>query len=117
MTGGAKIGHRHRRLDRDETIAHMPVLDAERVHSGYLYYDAQVDDARLTMTIARTAALDHGAVVANHVPVVALLEGEQGELAGVTVDAGDLGRIDVCAKAIVNAAGVWIDDIDRVRRE
>ena len=72
VTGGAKIGHRHRRLNRDETIAHMPVLDAERIHSSYLYYDAQVDDARLTMAIARTAALDHGAVIANHAPVVAL---------------------------------------------
>ena len=45
VTGGAKIGHRHRRLTREETIAHMPTLDPERIHSSYLYYDAQVDDA------------------------------------------------------------------------
>ncbi|MBA3606487.1 MAG: FAD-dependent oxidoreductase, partial [Acidimicrobiia bacterium] len=72
VTGGSRIGHRHRRLDRDETVAHMPTLRTERIHSGYLYYDAQVDDARMTMAIARTAATDHGAVVANHTPVVAL---------------------------------------------
>ena len=38
----------------------------ERLAGAYLYYDAAADDARLTLTIARTAALDHGAVVANH---------------------------------------------------
>jgi len=74
VTGEARIGHRHRRLDRDETVRHMPVLQADRIHSGYLYHDAQVDDARMTMTIARTAALDHGAVVVNHAPVTALLK-------------------------------------------
>jgi len=66
LTGGAKIGHRHRHLGRDATIAHMPVLDPERIHSSYLYYDAQVDDARMTMAIARTAALEHGAVIAKY---------------------------------------------------
>ncbi len=113
-TGGAKIGHRHRRLDRDETIAHMPVLDAERIHSSYLYYDAQVDDARMTMAIARTAALDHGAVVVNHTPVVALRKDANGRLIGATVDASDGRHIDVAAKAIVNAAGVWIDAVDEL---
>jgi glycerol-3-phosphate dehydrogenase len=112
LTGGAKIGHRHKRLGRDETIAHMPVLDPDEIHSSYRYYDAQVDDARLTMTIARTAALDHGAVVANHVPVVGLHKATDGGLTGVAVDAGADGRIDVRAKAVVNAAGVWIDRID-----
>jgi glycerol-3-phosphate dehydrogenase len=111
-TGGAKIGHRHRRLDRDETIARMPTLDPERIHSSYLYYDAQVDDARLVLAIARTAALDHGAVVANHTPVVALTKDPAGRVDGVTVDAGDGRRFDVRARVVVNATGVWIDDVD-----
>ena len=92
----------------------MPVLDAERIHSSYLYYDAQVDDARMTMAIARTAALDHGAVVCNHAPVVALRKGEDGRLVGATVDAQGHGRIDVRARAVVNAAGVWIDTVDQL---
>ena len=44
----------------------MPTLPRRTLAAAYLYYDAQADDARLTLTIARTAAVDHGAVVANH---------------------------------------------------
>ena len=117
VTGGAKIGAKHKRLDRDGTIRWMPSLDPERIDSGYLYHDAQVDDARLVLTIARTAALDHDAVVVNHAPVVALLKDDAGAIVGATVDAGEGRRIDVRARAVVNAAGVWIDDVDSLDGE
>ncbi len=112
VTGGAKIGHRHRRLSRDETVARMPVLDPGRIHSGYLYHDAQVDDARLVLSIVRAAALDHGAVAVNHAPVVALHKDAAGRIGGAAVDAGDGRTIDVRARAVVNATGVWIDELD-----
>ena len=51
----------------------MPSLARDRLAGGYVYYDAQADDARLTLTIARTAAAD-GAVVANHTAVRGLLK-------------------------------------------
>src|SRR3546814_6555047 len=70
LTGGARIGKLHQRISKDETLAHMPTLPADRVGASYLYYDAQADDARLTLTIARTAAELHGAVCVNHAPVV-----------------------------------------------
>ena len=68
LTGGLRIGKRHRRLGRDATLAHMPTL-GERLAWAYLYYDAQADDARLTLAVLRTAALDFGATVVNHAPV------------------------------------------------
>lgn len=111
VTGGARIGHRHRRLDRDDTVGHMSTLDAGRIDSGYLYYDAQVDDARMTLAIVRTAALDHGAVVANHAPVMAISHDGDGRACGAVIDLGDR-TIEVRARVIVNAAGVWIDNVD-----
>ena len=66
LTGGARIGKLHKRLKKAQAVAHMPTLPEERLAGAYLYYDAAADDARLTLTILRTAALDHGAVVANH---------------------------------------------------
>lgn len=108
--GGWLGGKRHRRLTRDEALAHMPTLDGERIDSAYLYYDAQADDARLTLAIVRTAALDLGAVVANHLPVTALRTGEGGQVEGVVVDS-EHGPVTIRAKAVVNASGVWVDDV------
>ena len=69
LTGGLRIGKRHRRIDQAETLAHLPTLRTDRLVAGFIYYDARADDARLTLTLARTAALDHGAVVANYAEV------------------------------------------------
>jgi glycerol-3-phosphate dehydrogenase len=108
LTGGLRIGKRHRRLGRDAARAHMPTLN-ERLSWAYLYFDAQADDARLTLTIARTAALEHGATVVNHAAVTGLAKAG-GKVAGATVDTGD-GGVDVRARAVVNATGVWADDV------
>ena len=114
LTGGLRIGKLHKRLNKDQAVEHMPTIPAERLAAAYLYYDAAADDARLTLTLVRTAALDHGAVVANHTPVVELLKDEKGRAAGVVVEASDgdaTRRIEVRAKAVVNATGVWADDV------
>ena len=58
---------------RAETLAHLPTLRTDRLVAGFIYYDARADDARLTLAVARTAALDHGAVVANYTEVTSLV--------------------------------------------
>jgi glycerol-3-phosphate dehydrogenase len=107
VTGGLRIGKRHRRLPIDEVLAHVPVLKPEYVVAGFLYYDAQADDARLTLTLARTAVLDHGAVAANYAPVVEVLKDAAGRARGARLADGT----EVRAAAVVNAAGVWADDV------
>jgi glycerol-3-phosphate dehydrogenase len=109
LTGGARIGKLHKRLKKAEAVAHMPTLPEERLAGAYLYYDAAADDARLTLTLVRTAVIDHGAVAANHTPVVGLLH-EDGQATGAVVEA-DGQRIEVRARSIVNAAGVWSDAV------
>ncbi|HWI05207.1 MAG TPA: glycerol-3-phosphate dehydrogenase/oxidase, partial [Acidimicrobiales bacterium] len=112
LTGGALVVGRHRRLTRVEAVAKMPTLKSDQVVSAYLYYDARVDDARLTLAIARTAA-DHGAAVANHCRVTAIRKDGAGKAVGATVDTGN-GSIDISARVVVNAAGVWVDDVGRI---
>ena len=109
LTGGLRIGRRHRRLDAAASLAHCPTLPADRLSSGFVYYDAQADDARLTLTIARTAA-DRGAVVANGCRVDQLVHGAGGAVAGALVEANGE-RFDVRADCVVSAVGVWGDDI------
>ncbi len=110
LTGGARIGKIHKRLKKAAAVAHMPTLPESRLAGAYLYYDAGADDARLTLTIARTAALDHGAVCANHASVVEITQDAHGRATGAIVEA-DGRRISVRARAIVNAAGVWSDEV------
>ena len=107
ITGGARLGRLHQRISKETALSHMPVLPADRLADSYLYYDAQADDARLTLAIARTAA-EHGAAVANRTKVVGLLghdaiEGASAEADGAT--------IEIRAERVVNASGVWADDV------
>jgi glycerol-3-phosphate dehydrogenase len=114
LTGGLRIGKLHKRISVEETLHHMPTLRRDRLAPSYLYYDAQADDARLTLAIARTAALDHGAAVANGVDVVGVSKDGQGRARGVQVEAA-VGRgteqFEIRADAVVNAGGVWADEI------
>ena len=109
LTGGSRIRKLHKRLDRDEALRHMPTLRRDNVAAAYLYYDARTDDARLTLCIARTAAA-HGAAVANYTRVGQIGKGSSGRADRVTVEA-DGDTFEVRAKVIVNAAGVWADDV------
>ncbi len=111
VTGGARIGRIHRRIDKRRALEHMPSLAADRLASAYLYYDAQADDARLTLTIVRSAVIEHGAVAANYASVTAFLKGADGRARGARVATGDGNEVEVRADAVVNAAGVWADDV------
>ncbi|MBK6309955.1 MAG: FAD-dependent oxidoreductase [Candidatus Microthrix sp.] len=71
-TGGWRIGKFHQRIDTAEAIAHMPTLPADKIGGAYIYYDAAADDARLVLTVIRTAVLDKGAVAANRVRALGL---------------------------------------------
>lgn len=114
LTGGWRIGHRHRRIDRAEALRHLPTLRTDRLVAGFLYFDARVDDARLTLALARTAACDFGAAVANYVEVVDLCHGPAGAVTGARVrlrGPGESAELDVRATVVVNATGVWGDEI------
>ena len=109
LTGGFRIGKLHQRLTKDEALAHLPTLHPDRLASVYLYYDARADDARLCLAVARTAAA-HGATVATYTSLVALTKGADGRVNGAVVEA-DGERIEVRCRAVVNAAGVWTDEV------
>lgn len=102
-------GHRH--LTRRGALKRFPSLRADALTGAIQYYDAQVDDARHTMLLARTAAA-HGAVVVTRAQAVGFPQ-EGGHVTGVEVQ--DLEQdgapaITVRARQTINATGVWTDD-------
>jgi glycerol-3-phosphate dehydrogenase len=117
MVGKSDMGvPRHRHLFRRQVARIAPDFKTETITGAIQYYDCQVDDARLALTIARTAAA-HGAHVATRVQVVGFLrEGER--VVGVRardLEAGpDSPEIEIRARVVVNAAGVWTDEIQEM---
>ncbi len=116
LTGGWRVGKLHRRVSRAEALAHLPTLRTDALVDAFLYYDAQTDDARLTLALARTAALDHGACVVNHARVVSLTKGTDGRVDGAVVAGQGCDGLRVRARCVVNAAGVWADDLHAMDR-
>jgi glycerol-3-phosphate dehydrogenase len=109
LTGGLRIRKRHERISKADALTHMPTLREENLSGAYLYYDAQTDDARLTLTVARTAEA-HGATIVNHATVTGLLKDTADRVRGAHVVA-DGREVEVRAACVVNAAGVWSDDV------
>ncbi len=101
---------RHRHLTRRAVARMAPDFNSDTIAGALRYYDCQVDDARHVVETARTAAA-HGAHVATRVKVTGFLrEGER----VVGVRAHDLEHdreLEVRARVVVNAAGVWTDEI------
>ncbi len=121
LTGGWRIGHRHREVGREEALEHLPTLSTEHLVAGFLYWDARADDARLTLTVLRTAAIEFGAAVANYTRVVRLTT-QGGRVTGAVVrtDGGATGdtagdgagdELAINARVVVNATGVWADAV------
>jgi glycerol-3-phosphate dehydrogenase len=109
LSGRARGVPHHRHLTRRHARQIVPSLRKDALIGALQYYDAQVDDARHTMFVARTAA-SYGAHVATRAKVVEFIrEGQR--VSGARVQDVETGRIfNVMAKQVVNATGVWTDD-------
>ncbi|MFD2090390.1 glycerol-3-phosphate dehydrogenase/oxidase [Blastococcus deserti] len=113
FTPGREIP-RHRHLSRRKTLAAFPALRGDVVRGAIRYWDAQVDDARHTLAVVRTAA-GYGARVLSSARVTELLRegtGSDAPVVGVRVaDLTDGSSFTVRARSVVAATGVWSDDI------
>ena len=101
---------RHRTIDGEEVVELIPALEPMEPTSAYLFYDCQTDDSRLVLTVLGEAER-FGAVVVNGAEVTEVLE-EDGRATGVAFTEAESGeRIEVRADNVVNATGVWADQI------
>ncbi|WP_437230708.1 glycerol-3-phosphate dehydrogenase/oxidase [Planctomicrobium sp. SH661] len=102
-----------RMLSREEMQRRIPTLKREEFSGGVSYFDAQFDDARLAVSLAQTL-MNQGGVALNYVRVHALLK-ENGRVRGVEAEDGETGdRYRISAKSIVNATGIFSDEVRRL---
>ncbi|HEU0191885.1 MAG TPA: glycerol-3-phosphate dehydrogenase/oxidase [Mycobacterium sp.] len=114
--GGAKSVPPQHHLTRAGALRLCPGLKRDALIGGIRYYDTVVDDARHTMTVARTAA-HYGAVVRTSTQVVALLR-EGDRVIGVRVRDSEDGNVtEVRGHVVVNATGVWTDEIQALSKQ
>ncbi len=114
--GGAKSVPAQRHLTRAGALRLCPGLKRSALIGGIRYYDTVVDDARHTLTVARTAG-HYGAVIRTSSQVVALLR-EGDRVTGVRVRDSENGDVtEVQGHVVVNATGVWTDEIQALSRQ
>jgi len=111
--GGSKSVPGQKHLTRAGALRMVPALKRSALIGGIRYYDAQADDARHTMTVARTAA-HYGAVVRLSTQVVGFTR-EADRVSGVRVHDVENGReTEIQANAVINCTGVWTDELQRL---
>jgi glycerol-3-phosphate dehydrogenase len=114
--GGHKGMRRHRHLTKRGALKLAPALDPSALVGALQYDDCQVDDARHTLAVARTAARS-GAAVVNSASAIGFLR-EAGRVTGVRVRDHVSGTdFEVNASVVINAAGVWTDELQHMLGE
>lgn len=99
-----------RRLDKEEVLKAIPNLKTDGLLGGVVYYDGQFDDSRLAVNIAQTFA-EHGGCPVNYMRVVNLVKTDD-TISGVeAIDEESGEQYTIKSKAVVNATGVFVDEI------
>ncbi len=107
---GVEKGERFRMLSAAEVVKHEPLIHTDGLLGGALYKEYRSDDARLCISVLKTAT-EHGAMVLNYARVEDFLQ-ESGTISGVkAVDEVSGTNYTFRAKVVVNAAGPWVDEL------
>ncbi len=100
-----------RLLSKNHILQDIPTLNPSGLKGGIAYQDGQFDDSRLAIDLMKTSA-DHGGVLINYADVQTFKKDDRGKIVGVKFyDSINKKTIEVAAKIVINATGVFADDI------
>jgi glycerol-3-phosphate dehydrogenase len=103
-------------IPRRQTIEKLPGILTTGLKGGVLYHDGQFDDSRLAINLAQSI-WENGGYAINYIKVIGLLKNENGTINGVEILDTESKKIYALhAKAVVNATGVFVDDILQMDR-
>ena len=109
LAGARSLGA-SRLLSVGDTLAALPGLQPAGLVGGIAYMDARFDDARLAIALMRTV-FDLGGLTINHLPVTGLRH-TRGRVSGIGARDAETGEaFEIAAQVVINAAGVWGDEV------
>ncbi len=112
LSGSLGLG-KSKIISKKQLIKRLPTIKRQSLKSGVLYHDGTFDDSRLAINLAQTC-VEHGGVVLNYCKVVSLIKSGN-KISGATVLDRETGNTyEIKAKAVVNATGVFVDDVIRM---
>lgn len=115
LAGRLSLG-KSRYIGREETLKRLPNLNEKGLKGGIVYHDGQFDDSRLLITLMKSV-LEKGGVALNYCKVTGLLKSGEGKVNGVTARDVETGqKLRINSKVVINATGVFTDDILRMDR-
>ena len=110
MAGSLRIG-KSTLLSKNEVKEKLPKVKEKGLIGGVQYFDGQFDDARLALNLGQTA-IESGATVLNYTEVISIQKNDNGKISGLTfLDTETNQEYSVKAKSIINATGIFVDDI------
>ncbi|NSW95166.1 MAG: FAD-dependent oxidoreductase [Bacteroidales bacterium] len=113
LSGRLSLG-KSRFISRKKALERIPLLKKEKLKGAIVYHDGQFDDSRMAVTMAKACA-EKGGIVLNYFKVVGLLKDGEGKINGVkATDLISGNQYDVRGKVVINATGVFTDEIHRM---
>jgi glycerol-3-phosphate dehydrogenase len=98
-------------ISKQSVIRQVPTITKKGLKGGIVYHDGQFDDSRMAVNLAQSAA-DHGAILLNRAEVTGVIHDAAGVASGVRFTDHETGkRHEVIAKCVINACGVFVDDV------
>jgi glycerol-3-phosphate dehydrogenase len=98
-------------ISRKKTVEALPGINTKGLLGGVLYHDGQFDDSRLAINLVQSI-IDNGGSAINYMKVSGLLKNKENKIEGVIAhDVEKAINYDIRGKAVINATGVFVDDI------
>ena len=101
-------------ISRTKVLEQLPNINPHQLIGGVVYHDGQFDDARLAINLAQTI-IDEGGVAVNYAKVIGLTKNDEGKITGLKLEDEETQKhFEIKSKSVVNATGVFADDILRM---
>ena len=98
-------------IGKKKVARYLPTSIKKGLKGGIVYHDGQFDDSRMAINLAQTC-VENGGCVINHITATKILHNEDDRVCGVVATDNETGEVfTINAKAVINAAGIFVDDV------